>query len=102
MSIEHAAPMLGVILAVISFVLMLFGTPLLLYYGVRMGNHKKDDSESWHDFWGLNRNNLIFFPARLDETGREYRGKALYGAKLLFAGASVGVVAMILVGRFLD
>jgi hypothetical protein len=96
---EHGAPMLGVVLAVISFVLMLFGTPLLLYYVVRMGNYKRDKSESWHDFFGLNRYNLIFFPARLDDRGREYRGKALYGAKLLLAGASAGVVAMILLGK---
>jgi hypothetical protein len=99
MVMEQTATMLGVILATVSFVLVLFGTPCVIYYIVRMGNHKNDGTESWHDLWGLNRNNLIFFPSRLNERGKAYRAKVLYWARLLVVGALAGVLAMVLLGK---
>jgi hypothetical protein len=97
--IDSVFSLSGVVLTVVGFVCVLFGSPMLIYYLIQMGRHKKDGSASWHDFWGWHRNNLIFFPALLDEDGCRYRERALWAVKMVLTGALCGVISMFLLGK---
>ena len=98
--IENIFSLIGVVLAVVGFVCMAFGIPMLIYFTIQTGRHKRDVPTSWHDSWGLNRNNLIFFPSLLDEEGQQYRKRALWAGKLTLLGTLSGVIAMFVLGKF--
>ena len=84
----------AVVLLVVAFVCILFGVPLYLINIVRMTRHAKKAPHGWHDWWGLNRNNLLFFPAMLDEAGRRYRTLALQGLRIGLVGLIAGIIGM--------
>lgn len=86
----------GVLLAVVGFVCMIFGVPMIIFYTIKMGRCKTSAQRTWKDFWGLNRNNLIFFPSLLDERGRTYRKLAIKGWIIALIGGLSAVMSMLL------
>jgi len=98
--IESVLSLSGVVLAVVSSVCIAFGTPMLIYFTIQTGRHRKDVPSTWHDSWGLNRNNLIFFPSLLDEEGQRHRQRALWAGKIALLGVLSGVIAMFILGKF--
>lgn len=86
----------GMVLIVIASVCCLIGAPLAIYYTLRMGRCKKTTPRSWHDLWGLNRNNLIFFPDLLSERGQDFRRRAIKGWIIGLIGAACAAAAAFL------
>jgi hypothetical protein len=87
----------GLIFAVAAFICLLFGVPILGYYLVRLAFRRNPNIPlSWHDLWGLNRVNLLFFPAFLDEEGKRYRKTALQAAKRMMVGVLLAIAAFYL------
>lgn len=93
---EIVVPLIGVLLVSIASLCCLVGAPLVIYYTLRMGRCKRRVPPSWHDCWGLNVSNLIFFPRLLDERGRHFRERAVRGWLLLAIGAACAVGAAML------
>ena len=98
--IESILDLIGIVLAVVGYVLLAVGAPMFIYFAVRMAYCKQDLPRRWHDLWGLNRINLLFFPSQLSEKGKYYRGRALWAVKLILVAAICGISAMFILGEF--
>jgi hypothetical protein len=85
----------GVLLPTIAFACIAIGVPLIAYNLFRMSRHKLPSSRGWRDLWGLNPNNLIFFPDLLTEEGRGYRRLAIKGVAIV----GIGVLAIVLASQ---
>lgn len=81
-----------VLLPTIAFVCIAIGVPMLAVNAIRMTRHKSPQKRSWHDTWGFNKLNLVFFPKLLTEEGRRLRLLAILGAKITL----VAVLSMVL------
>lgn len=89
--------LVGLIFAVAAFISLLFGVPTLAYYLVRLAYRRNPEIPlSWHDLWGLNRVNLLFFPALLDEEGKRYQKIALQAGKRVVIGVLLALAAFYL------
>lgn len=88
--------LLGTTLAVAACVLFAVGTPIALWYTLRMTRHRITAPRTARDFWGLNRANLLFFPEMLDDKGQELRRRALRGWMYLLLGALLTGGSMLL------
>ena len=73
-------------LVLIASASILYGTAVALLNLIKMSQHRRDTRRSWHDLWGMNRNNLIFFPSLLDKEGRYHRYLVLRGLKIILIG----------------
>lgn len=82
-----------VLLPTVAFACIAIGVPVIAYNLIRMSRHKLSAARSWRDLWGLNPNNLIFFPDLLTEEGRKYRRLAIKGAAIVGIGAVAIIVA---------
>ena len=90
----------GLFMAVAAFIYLVVGLPTLGYCAIRLAYRRLPDIPySWHDFWGLNRVNLIFFPQFLDDEGRTYRQHAIRSAKRVAIGAVLAIAAFFLMGE---
>jgi hypothetical protein len=81
-----------VLLPTVAFVCIAIGVPLLAVNAIRMTRHKATGNQSWHDMWGLNKFNLLFFPSLLTVEGRRLRSLAIRGAKITL----IAVLSMVL------
>jgi hypothetical protein len=90
--------LIGLFFLIGAVSLLLHGLPIFVYNTFRMALEKKENvPPSWHDFWGMNTVNLIFFPSMLNDEGRMYRRKAI----ALFPRIIVGLIASFLAAYFL-
>jgi hypothetical protein len=80
------------VIELIAFVCIAIGVPLLAVNAIRMTRHKATGNQSWHDMWGLNKFNLLFFPSLLTDEGRRVRSLAIRGAKIIL----IAVISMVL------
>lgn len=88
---------IGLLMAVAAFIYLVVGVPTLGYFAIRLAYHRRPDIPlSWHDLWGLNRVNLIFFPRLLDDEGNTFRQQAIRSAKRVATGAVLGIAAFYL------
>jgi len=91
---------IGLLMAVAAFIYLVVGVPTLGYYAIRLAYRRRLDIPlSWHDLWGLNRVNLIFFPEFLDDEGKAYRQRAIRSAKRVAIGAVLGMAAFYSMGE---
>ena len=80
--------------AAIAWILLIVGVPASMYFMIRMAYHKRAElGRTWHDLYGLNRINLIFFPTMLDEEGSRYRDSAIGWLRYVAIGVACGLIA---------
>lgn len=91
---EPVFNLIGIVLVAIGFICIAVGAPLLAVNILRMSQHKREQPSSWHDLWGANRNNLLFFPRLLDEEGQRYRDRALSAGRIVLLGLLCSLIAL--------
>ncbi|MEO0851948.1 MAG: hypothetical protein AAFY15_00380 [Cyanobacteria bacterium J06648_11] len=85
---------LGSLFALAAWVILVVNIPMCAYYTIRLANHRRTDlPRSWHDFWCLNRANLLFFPHLLTDTGKAFQKKGMRAALWILGGAVLAMLA---------
>ena len=84
-----------VLLPAVAFACIAIGVSVIACNMIRMSRQRLSTAHGWRDLWGLNPNNLIFFPNLLTEEGRKYRRLAIKGIVI----AGIGVLAIIIASQ---
>jgi len=91
----------ALIFLIVSITYLVIGLPKLGYYTIMLAQRRRlDIGPSWHDMWGLNLANLIFFPSLLDDDGKKYQRLAVGSAARTTVGIVTGIAAFYLSGKF--
>lgn len=89
--------LVGSILAIAAFAILVVSIPTCVYFTLRLSGHRRTDlRSSWHDFWGLNRANLLFFPSLLTETGKRFQRRGMQAAAWIAVGTTLAVMSFVL------
>lgn len=90
----------GLICLLVAVPLLMVGSACCGYFTVLLAGHRRPElPNSWHNAWGLNNANLLFFPSQLDETGLKYHAKAKKWGFRMLLGAAFGIAAFLLYGK---
>lgn len=100
MDIQVVLAVIGSALAIVAGVLLFVFVPICGWFTIKLSQHRRPDLPfTWHDFWGLNRANLLFFPNFLDDEGKQFQNKAKHAAKRILVGAVLGIASFYLTGN---
>jgi len=96
---EMIMAIVGSAFAIAAGILMFVYVPICGYFTIKLSQRRRSDIPfTWHDFWGLNRANLLFFPSFLDDEGKRFQIKAIHAAKRLLVGVVLGIASLYLTG----
>ena len=92
--------LVGAICGLAAFILLVIYVPVCAYFVFRLSQRRREGCPlSWHDAWGWNRASLLFFPALLDDQGKQYQRRAMGAAKAVLLGAMLAIASFYLTGE---
>ncbi|MEL6951653.1 MAG: hypothetical protein AAGM16_16215 [Pseudomonadota bacterium] len=81
----------------IAWTILVAYIPICIYYAVRLATQRRMDLPfGWHDFWGLKRAILLFFPHLLTDTGNAFQKRGIRAAMWISGGVALATLAIYL------